>query len=284
MDIVEDFVDKLNDKNNFVWSNQVNLPTIIRWLENFDSDEERKLALNLLLQFTYYKNLEIKSLLRSAFNLYCHETQFTLEVERSGVLDIKEHIKETTRFYGMLKNPSKSGTFLLRPFRNANKLESFMFPEEDLKEVPKEIKNVVLIDDILSSGDQVITHWKKILQKITENNKHVVFHYLVLFGLTNGISRIKKETTLNLIVVNELDDSQKVFSDESGYFKESEDNEKKEAMKMCVKHGNRIYSDVTPLGYGDSQLLLGFEHGIPDNTLPIIWSTKGWFPIFTGDN
>lgn len=96
VNFIEDFVNKLNDKNNFVWNNQVNLFTIIRWLENFDSDEEKKLALNLLLQFTYHTNLEIKSLLRSAFNLYCHETQFTLEVEKSGVLDIKEHIKETT--------------------------------------------------------------------------------------------------------------------------------------------------------------------------------------------
>lgn len=284
MDFIKDFVDKLNDRNNLAWNNQVNLSTIKRWLENFDSDEERKTALNLLLQFTYYKNLEVKALLRSAFNLYCHETQFTLEVEKRKVLNIKDHIVKTTRFYGMLKNPSKSGTFLLKPFRDANKLKPFMFPEEKLIKVPEKIKNVVLIDDVLSSGNQVMDNWRENLQKITENNKHVVFHYLVLFGLTDGISKIKKETTLNLIVVNELDDSQKVFSDESGYFKESEDHEKRKAMTMCIKHGKKIYSDIQPLGYGDSQLLLGFEHGIPDNTLPIIWSTKKWFPIFTGDN
>ena len=48
-------------------------------------------------------------------------------------------------------------------------------------------------------------------------------------------------------------------------------------MNMCVKYGEQ-WGD--PLGYNDCQMLLGFHHNTPNNTLPIFWREKNWTPIF----
>jgi hypothetical protein len=51
----------------------------------------------------------------------------------------------------------------------------------------------------------------------------------------------------------------------------------------CEKYGQHLWA-ADPLGYKDGQLLLGFSHNTPDNTLPIFWSEghppRLWEPMF----
>ena len=53
---------------------------------------------------------------------------------------------------------------------------------------------------------------------------------------------------------------------------------------MCWKYGKTMLGEKHALGFEDSQLLLGFHHNIPDNTLPIMWfdgpDRVPWKPIF----
>ena len=53
-----------------------------------------------------------------------------------------------------------------------------------------------------------------------------------------------------------------------------EENEQEEALEK---------SKGNSLGFKDCQLLLGFNHNTPDNTLPIFWYDEknyNWYPIF----
>ena len=53
---------------------------------------------------------------------------------------------------------------------------------------------------------------------------------------------------------------------------------------MCLQYGKMAYPKA-PLGFDDGQLLIGFSHNIPDNTVPIIWSTENeWNGIFPRDD
>jgi len=76
--------------------------------------------------------------------------------------------------------------------------------------------------------------------------------------------------------------------------------EKEFTKDFCYKHGRPLFysinkkegwsgteleeiSNQTALGWGDCQLLLGFYHNTPDNTLPVIWYDEdeiNWYPIF----
>ena len=46
--------------------------------------------------------------------------------------------------------------------------------------------------------------------------------------------------------------------------------------EICYKYGDIIYrkrsNGAHPLGYNNSQALVTFPYGTPNNTLPIIWS------------
>jgi len=53
---------------------------------------------------------------------------------------------------------------------------------------------------------------------------------------------------------------------------------------MCRQYGEKLVGGPHSLGFDDSQLLIGFHHNTPDNTLPIIWFDEpgqaSWKPIF----
>jgi len=51
------------------------------------------------------------------------------------------------------------------------------------------------------------------------------------------------------------------------------------------KYGNSIPvkpppNQYTPLGYGESESLVSFFYGTPNNTLPIFWGDSKWNPLF----
>jgi len=58
---------------------------------------------------------------------------------------------------------------------------------------------------------------------------------------------------------------------------------------MCYKYGKKLFSTKDyntgkktphPLGFKNSQVLVSFSYGTPNNSLPIIWSDKNdWYPI-----
>lgn len=231
------------------------------------------LALYLLAKFVYFKDQEVNSLWKSAFNLLRNEISFELDKQNLDT-DVVEYIQKYCYFRGMLNNPSKSGTHFLRPFRRINKLKDEMFEEQEKN---PELKHIIFIDDLLITGGQILDHKSEIKDYI-KRFPNVTFFYLVLFANDRAIQEISTEFGLRIIPVTELTDESKVFSDSSKYF--LTDKQKSDTKTMCEFHG-RTLLPAHPLGFGNSQLLMGLEDSVPDNTLPIIWSDKnGWIPIF----
>jgi hypothetical protein len=54
---------------------------------------------------------------------------------------------------------------------------------------------------------------------------------------------------------------------------------------MSEAYGRELWR-LYPLGYRNGQLLVGFHHNTPDNTLPIVWKDdircrgRPWEPVF----
>jgi hypothetical protein len=105
----------------------------------------------------------------------------------------------------------------------------------------------------------------------------------VLFATSRGLEHVRKKTRFDVSSsVCELDNSFKSLSTESRYFRNApEDIDREFARAMCIKYGQEIEPN-SALGFGECELLIGFEHNIPNNTLPIIWSeghlTRHWTP------
>ncbi len=272
----------------------------------FGSHSMRELLKSLFRDlYKYHKIEQIRLRNSNTINLTFINEQFNIELNN-------------TRFLGV-GNPSESGTHLLYFFRQENQLSKKLFI--DAHEIFKYTNNkkadgtvelvrcleneniteYVFLDDFCGSGSQAKKYNRTIVNDIKSINPDIRVSYIMLFSTKNGKDIIKKSTQFDYVeAIFELDESFKCFSESSRYFKKQPDFiTKEECLSICEKYGKpqmknilekEVYDEnkldivveKNKFGFGDCQLLLGFHHNTPDNTLPIFWydEDKIWSPIF----
>ncbi|EKF9443423.1 hypothetical protein O1C42_001591, partial [Vibrio cholerae] len=206
---------------------------------------------------------------------------------------------KSTRFLG-IGNPSESGTHLLYFFRQENGLgkENFIHSHEILsfdrsdennlkiRMKKPDIKRYVFLDDVCGSGTQAIEYSKDLISDMKAVDSSIQVYYFTLFSTVKGMQNIRDNSLFDKVdCVFELDESFKCFSDESRQFRNESELpiSKLFAKELCENYGMKLLKGNKRdcLGYKDSQLLLGFAHNTPDNTLPIIWvDDMEWEPLF----
>ncbi len=140
---------------------------------------------------------------------------------------------------------------------------------------------LLLVDDMIGSGD-TICDWLSNPQNKPILNLYLKLHrvFVVCVAIAEkGFNKLRKEYPL-LKVFGDI--TPKAFKHVGAVFGGSV--KMKSYQDLCYKYGC-VLSKGNPLGYGNCQSLVVFEHGTPNNTLPIIWSRskfngKRWFPLF----
>ena len=242
------------------------------WLSNFEISEIED-ALKILENTDYYKYEDFKNLISDLSEKIKKEL---LEKNLSNVY-----------FFGLGEYSSDSGTNFLYEFQRAMKINNSYFPLLTIEDFingksNSEIDAIVFVDDIIGSGNQALTFFKKNLSKIS-----VPIYYISLFCLKKGFENLNENAGFKKIFTGKMiSDEERFFSDKINIFQD--DVEKERIMSICQKYGEKLYPKH-PLGYDDSQLLIAFEYNTPNNTLPIIWSSTNnessnietiWHPIF----
>lgn len=290
-------IDKLMILNEQLWEGRVDYPCIELWLSNFtgitaDESAEHEYALLLLSQVMYFGERELRELLRA---LYRDHYRYRLIQEirkrrgrRTPVSAIRGEYDvalRRTRFLP-LGNPSESGAHLLYWFRQENELpvDLFVHPNElvdrpltqlDAEFLEPTIQRLVFFDDFCGSGSQAVElagDLPRLLRQIAQRSGVTLeIGFLVLFADTNGISRVRAETTFDWIeTVYEFDESYRVFSEDARQFASSRTAIDRGAVRRFASaYGEQLFVDE-PLGFEGGQLLLAFHHNTPDNSLPIL--------------
>jgi len=293
-----DFIEKLKTLSLTIWEGKANGPQISGWLSNFkgdvlDVETERTYMLYLLTRFMYYGQREIRALLRSIyFDLFRYPLIASIRRRNNNTTDTglidAEFLKQlqATRFLG-LGGVAKSGTMLLYPFRKATGLSEASFVTADAvfagnaEATPPLVKRLVFIDDICGTGEQAKDYDAEIVAPIRAKfGKSIELSYFVMFATTGALSALRPPSTGfdRVEAVHELDASFKCFDANSRYLPTKE-LERASAHRVASTYGLRL--SAHPLGFRGTELLLGFSHNVPDNTLPIMWSTDSqWKPIF----
>lgn len=303
----DDLKAKLKNLSETVWEDRACWTDIQDWLVNFLDDlsenpSERMHALYLLSSFMYFGSREMRELLKSLFrDLYRYPIVAEIRQRSANSTNtqaIKDAFQEElkrTRFLGV-GNPSESGTHLLYYFRQENNLPKTLFINQyevfdryggaaPVSLRFPDISRYVFIDDLCGSGNQAKSYSRDLIQDIKRLNPRVSAAYYVLFATSLGLDEIRGNTEFDQVgCVFELDESFKCFGAESRYFPDPDGYFVKDFVRrMCEKYGNFLFPDH-PLGYKDGQLLVGFHHNTPDNTLPVIWYDEPervtWTPIF----
>lgn len=274
---------KIRTLDELVWGNKMQWSNLETWLDNFKKRQEQEFALELLSNFTYYNHNEIKSLCRSGYELLKNKIKLDFIKNNISISDMDDAIKENCYFVGTWgEHVIKSGPHLLLPFAKVNKLAKYNIFKTSITKIPKTAQYVIFFDDMIGSGRQATAYWENEVVKAKSKFPNTKFYYLVLVTTLDGIKLISKKTDMEIIPVITLNDKHKAFSKNSIYFPDS--NKREKIKQMCLHYG-KICHPEAPLGFGDGQLLVGFSHNIPDNTLPIIWSTENeWNGIFPRDD
>jgi hypothetical protein len=268
-----------------------------KWLGNF-KDNERLNAMFLLSKFMYFNNETIRELMIRVYeDLYkrpiIHEIRRKNGHTRdSGIIEREfKKVNRNTRFLS-IGNPSESSAHLLYFFRQENGLKRDLFigqqelfahdvgkGEITATMAIKDIERIIVLDDFCGSGNQATDFNDKVVKFIKMKNKNLFVAYYSLFATENGIKKLQGLSFDSVESVFVLDDSYKCFSERSRYFDGEDVKLKIPCKSMCEEYGKKI--SKIPLGYKDCQLMLGFHHNTPNNTLPIFWQeSNGWQPIF----
>lgn len=310
------FKEKLHEKiyslNQTLWENRINRTKVDEWLNNFETDEEKEMALYLLSEFMYFGDIQIRILLKTLFRDY-FKYPLVMEIRKKNndTMDpsiieplFNEHLRNT-RFMG-IGNPSESGAHLLYFFRQENNLskKQFINTYEIENEENNNVNHVIFIDDFCGSGSQANNEsYIKYVNELKLKNRDIKIDYLMLIGTTYGIDNIRKKGIFSRVdAVIKLDNTFKCFDIKSRYFRNELPYDitrfKTLANKyglplariICQKENNfndedeiNFCASKNVFGFGDCQLLIGFNHNTPDNSLPIIWFNEKehqWNPIF----
>ncbi len=304
----ESLIYKIKTLNETVWERRATEPAIEEWLANFADSHppdlnEREHALFLLSNFMYFGSRQIRELLKALFrDIYRYPIVETIRRSNGDTIDsqiidplFKAELART-RFLGV-GNPAESGCHLLYYFRQENGLPKTQFihtheifsrvpgrPQRQLRDAT--VKRYIFLDDFCGSGKQGTEYSRDIVEEIKQLNPDAFVAYYVLFATTQGISKIKNETAFDAAkAIYELDSTFKCFSTDSRYFRAPPSGVDRGFCEgMCRKYGATMVGAPHVLGFDDSQLLIGFHHNTPDNTLPIIWfnepSGVPWKPMF----
>lgn len=248
---------------------------VTNWLRNFKGYEIDK-ALSVLERLEYITESEI-------IELYDDKLKDILaqnESQKVIVHPVSEYGKSGTLMsYYLRKTPSykkNEGRVAFFPH-----YDNFKYKKEKLKTETV----IVFIDDFAGSGNQFDKYYRTYIKpQILTNKKIVSLTYLTLFYLPRAKSLIEKSNPEINIVGNE---KHPVFLTDRSVF-----GSRKNMLpirEFCYSYGENLFAiydrktktfNKHPLGYDNSQALIVFAYNPPNNTLPIIWSSKEWQPLF----
>lgn len=261
------------------------------WLRNFDECDKRVAAL-LLDRFVFCNGLSTDYFLKSAWNSI--GDGFPKGPDAPDVKTLLESLKNVvfTPVEGETPSPTDSGNLFCRKARQVLNIpdELFLVPADALSEV-KRGKNVVFIDDFVGSGDQFVKTWhRKYIGECSfasclANERDFVAIYITLVATQKGKERVNVEIPKVALCPTHLVNNNLTLN---GLFHAGV-LDRHAVTSFLIKYSKRLTPKepymYTPgylaFGYKQIGLLLGFEHSIPDATLPIFWSpgTNGWEPL-----
>jgi hypothetical protein len=301
---------KLKTLNRTVWDNNLTEPSIKGWLDNFKGlnqavDVERHHSLHLLQQFMFFGAREVRELVRTLYrDLYRYPLLNLIREQNGNTLNSLtiEHAYQRclacTRFIGV-GGPSESGDYIMYLFRTENKISTGSFRHTSDLLIDKgasgkalkepNVRYYVFVDDFSGTGIQARDRLKQVIGDIHQVDKNIQVAYLPLFATSDALSLLRRALpNVYIRAVMEFDRSYRFFNEDSIYFRSTDAGSVSATTSRSIaEHYGRSIVAQHPLGFYDCQLLIGFAHNVPDNSLPIFWYNerpKDWRAIFPRAN
>jgi len=251
------------------------------WLNQFQDNRTQRLIWPILEGLRFYSDGLIREKLKEAHGI----------VKRGVVHEIDgRKQKRDDIVISYLDGPGKSGAQCAKLYADENKIYSRMVIEKSklgdiLKENSQGIKAVVFVDDLLATGDSAIGDLSSLLGEHSELLQSKSVYLITVCGFIHAQEKVTSFLEDNgysadVHICDMLDEKDMCFSDNSTIYPAEAGRAK--AKRVVEEIGKTLTMAKTmPLGYGNTQSTIVFEHNCPDNSLPILWATNDrWVPLF----
>lgn len=257
------------------------------WLSQFGEITNQRLAFNLLKSIKFYNSTLIREKLNTAFSIVIR-TLNRLEKER--VL-IKGQSTRKDLLVSYLDEPAKSGAYYAKLFADENNIFHQNVIEKSkiitrIQNHNDNINGLIFIDDFIGTGKSITDNLNELFcdDDLIEviNDRQIIIFIIAISGFLNSketiLKKFSKINFLEISICDPLNESDKVFNEESPCFNSTA--ERLKSRDLVTKYGE-ILEKNHPLGFHDSQAIIVFDQSCPNNTLPIFWKEKKtWIPLF----
>lgn len=254
--------------------NLVSPMDILKWLDNFEK-EELSLALEFLENFSVFTSNEIEEVFHTGLNKILKETPL---IEKVAVHPI-----------GLFGKSGSMMAYLLRKtnvYRNNPDRIKLCASIKELEGLNDEYRTLVIIDDFVGSGKSILDYVNDYVSPASIHFNRRIF--LGVAGMKEGIYKIRP--LFNKVEIPYSNIFKKAFSYDASYFgyrKHQDNRELAYKYGEQLTRGERLKSGKmkykNALGFSNSQAMVGFFYGCPNNSLPIFWQGKvsdpKWIPL-----
>ncbi len=281
----EKFFQYCNDVNEVVWERRISKQDVEDWIKNFKPQKNinvRQLAMDLLLGFIYYNESEIKYLCKHAFSEYKRQMIKEKILTGISIKDAEKSFNDSINKIQFIGKNGDSSAHFAYLFRQIHDLPLDIFINS-IDEIKPDAQTLIFVDDFIGTGDTVLKFNQSLKNAgIFTKFPKIQIYYLSLIVTELGLKKIQSsDANCKLIYAEMIPQEYKVFSPDTKILSGYSASDMKIAQITCQKIGIFLEGDMYALGYKNSELLIGLHHNIPNNTLPVIWSSnKDWVPIF----
>lgn len=250
------------------WPVSLSFDRVAEWLLQFDP-EDYDLGARIVRHLSVLGPDDIRSGLSIAYT----------RLQRKAV-DRDAKINSGNTVFAAIGDVGKSGAMMAYEFRIANELPEGNFAEDEQDNYFQAglVENVVLIDDVIGTGDTAIKEARRVIEETTTLGVKNVF-VLAICGFKDAVMKIEEEAGAHAFAAFTYgaDDTALMLD---GEFYEGLDHTVRMHYLERLKYYNRRCSR-SEMGYGNVGALLAFRHNSPNISLPVIWATgNGWKPLF----
>lgn len=251
------------------------------WLRNFVSVEEQYLAARVLDNLSYRSQAMVTSAIQ-----HVNECVLPCELRRRGIgnfADVDELVDSLrlgdathpVRFVavdGGHETPGKSGAVIIRQFQRDGVAKALTCKPENLGALPATVKCLVFVDDMLGTGRQ-FAGFAETYKLDTYADSHAII-YCPLIAHQKGLDKLaKKFPWLTLLPVE-------VFGAAHQFYRGTA----QDATRWAIDGVNQLDEvrgfvkalcdrrNIPATTQHSLNLLLGFEHATPNNSLPLLYA------------
>ncbi|HAS6882966.1 TPA: hypothetical protein NKB09_004572 [Vibrio parahaemolyticus] len=244
------------------WPTKKNIEDVVTWMLQFDNED-------FDLAFRIIKNLNVigPDELNSALAI-----SYSKLMRRARAKKINISLKNT--IFAAIGGASKSGAMIAYNFRLINELASANFlDDESIKYIEAgEVENLVLVDDIIATGDQSAKELKEVAELVIPLGVKNIF-VLTAVGMKDGIKKVQETELAEVFSALEYDEKDTLKSFDSRFYDGLSFQDRQEVFEKMSTYGG--------LGYGGIGALITFYYNTPNCTLQSIWGDRfGWIPLF----